>query len=121
MEFELARDHKKSSPLTLLLDFVSFHLAINSNTLIQLSQGSVELRVQLWATPFKKYCISWSRSKEKSKNKDLKIHDLLGKTEKLGLFKVGKTEGRCDNSLQIHKMLLQKNVTNQLFWQREEN
>lgn len=118
MEFELARDHKKSSPLTLHLDFVSFHLAINSNAPIQLSQGSVELRVQLWATPFKKYCISWSRSKEKNKNnKDLKIHDLSEKTEKLGLFKVGKTEGRCDNSLQIHKMLLQKRVTNQLFWQ----
>lgn len=29
MEFELACDHKNSSPLTLQLDFVNFHLAIN--------------------------------------------------------------------------------------------
>lgn len=58
MEFELACDHKKSSPLTLQLDFVSFHLAINSNVPIQLPQGSVELQIQLWATPFKKYWIS---------------------------------------------------------------
>lgn len=87
MEFELACDHKNSSPLTLLLDFVNFHLAINVNASIQLYASlSGAMRPALDNT-LKIFWISWKRLEKKNKeDRNLKMHGLLGKIEKMCLF-----------------------------------